>query len=81
LNLCQAAQGYGLAGHLLRLEPLRKAKAAIELYFRRPEDYGLASHRMSRFSYLYILVSQVDPHVHYTGITGDLCLEFARRHF
>jgi putative endonuclease len=35
----------------------------------------VASQLMSRFSYVYILVSQVDPHVHYTGMTGDL---FAR---
>ena len=37
------------------------------------QDYGLAGQPpMTRFVYVYILVSEVDASVHYTGIAADL---------
>ncbi len=38
---------------------------------RRAKDYGLAGRQMKNFYYVYILVSQVDDTIHYTGITRN----------
>jgi putative endonuclease len=36
------------------------------------QDYGLAGRITQRFFYVYILVSESEPGIHYTGITRNL---------
>jgi putative endonuclease len=49
-----------VGGLLLRLPP------------DAPKDYGLAGQQMQRFFYVYVLVSEADETIHYTGTTQDL---------
>ena len=42
------------------------------IFLVRSKDYGLAGQLMKGFVYVYILVSQANPAIHYTGITRDL---------
>jgi hypothetical protein len=45
---------------------------AVLISLVRSKDHGLAGHLMKDFHYLYILVSQGNPAIHYTGIARDL---------
>ena len=42
------------------------------LLSRRSKDYGLAGQRMKNFFFVYVLVSELNETIHYTGITRDL---------
>ena len=55
----------------------------FSIFFLRPKDYGLAgqpnakdyglaSQQMHRFFYVYILVSEIDSTIHYSGLTRAL---------
>ena len=78
------SKGYGLAGQLsFALERSEKRRLSrrnkVEADFRavflsavRSKDYGLAGQLMKAFFYVYILVSQADEAIHYTGVTCDL---------
>jgi len=71
-----------LASSLLFWSAAQRAKAATpeqsvgELLLRlppdAPKDYGLAGQQMQRFFYVYVLVSEADETIHYTGTTQDL---------
>ena len=60
----------------------QKAKAAtpeqggggllLKLPPAAPKDYGLAGQQMERFFYVYVLVSEADETIHYTGTTQEL---------
>ncbi len=50
----------GVGGLLLKLPP------------HAPKDYGLAGQQMQRFFYVYVLVSEADETIHYTGTTQEL---------
>ena len=60
----------------------QKAKAAtpeqggggllLKLPPAAPKDYGLAGQQMERFFYVYVLVSEADEAIHYTGTTQEL---------
>jgi predicted GIY-YIG superfamily endonuclease len=39
---------------------------------KRSKDYGLAGQQMDAFFYVYILVSEANDTLHYTGITRNL---------
>jgi predicted GIY-YIG superfamily endonuclease len=41
-------------------------------FAQRSKDYGLAGQQMKSFFYVYILASQANEMIHYTGITRDL---------
>jgi predicted GIY-YIG superfamily endonuclease len=49
-----------------------KAGKRFSLDEQRSKDYGLAGQSMKGFVHVYILVSEADPTVHYTGLTHDL---------
>jgi putative endonuclease len=49
-----------------------KAGVHFSLFYRRSKDYGLAGQQMQEFFYVYILVSETNEIVHYTGLTRDL---------
>jgi hypothetical protein len=49
-----------------------RRRAVFSIFFLRPKDYGLASQQMHRFFYVYILVSESDESIHYSGVTRDL---------
>jgi predicted GIY-YIG superfamily endonuclease len=44
----------------------------FELLSQRSKDYGLAGQPMKKFRYVYILVSEEDAALHYSGITENL---------
>jgi putative endonuclease len=52
--------GASVGGLLLKLPP------------DAPKDYGLAGQQMQRFFYVYILVSEADETIHYTGTARQL---------
>lgn len=37
-----------------------------------PKDYGLAGQLVKKFFYVYILISEADATIHYTGVTQNL---------
>jgi len=49
-----------------------KAGFHFDLFSKRSKDYGLAGQQMNAFFYVYILVSEANDPVHYTGITRSL---------
>ncbi len=71
-----------LASSLRFWSAAQKAKAAtpernvggllLKLPSRAPKDYGLAGQQMQRFFYVYVLVSEADEAIHYTGTTQEL---------
>ena len=44
----------------------------LDMFSSALQDYGLAGQVISEFFYVYILVSERDEHIHYTGITTDV---------
>ena len=51
---------------------------AFKLPLRRSKGYGLAGQPMQRFFYAYILVSETDRTLHYTGVARDLTARLAK---
>jgi len=49
-----------------------KAGCALDRFHRRSKDYGLAGQPMEKFFYVYILVSEANETIRYTGVTCDL---------
>ena len=50
----------------------RRRASVFNLFYGRSNDYGLAGQQMQAFVYVYILVSEANQTIHYTGITRDL---------
>jgi predicted GIY-YIG superfamily endonuclease len=49
-----------------------KAGFHFDLFSKRSKDYGLAGQPMDAFCYVYILVSEANDTIHYTGVTRKL---------
>jgi putative endonuclease len=65
---------FGAAAQKRRLPRRNKVKAgcAFDLFHRRSKEYGLAGQQINALFYVYILVSQANETIHYTGVTRDL---------